>query len=471
MNIHTDIDQAVSAACRAAAAWARSDGPMRASLLESLAQTLEQNRAELVNLANAETHLGTARLNGELDRTVFQLRGFANYARQGLPFSAITDAAVAGSPPQGRPQITRVRVPLGPVAMFSASNFPFAFSVLGGDTASALAAGCPVVVKAHPAHPALSRAVFGLAQGTLAALGLPAGLITHIDMDCYEAGLQLVAHPGIQAVAFTGSLAGGKALARQIQSRAQPIPFYGELGSVNPVVVLPDALQQSIEDQARLLAQSITQGAGQFCTSPGLVLMLNTPEARTFSHRLAREVDQIKLHPMLSARIREGFSAGVALLASHADVEVLTGEQSATDVPRGFIGLTSAAAFLAHDSLRHEVFGASCLCVLADSMDQIQAVLLALGGSLTVTIWGADSDTKNNRELFRSAQSMAGRILFKGVPTGVAVTHAQHHGGPWPASTQPLFTSVGFTACDRFLRPLALQDAPAWLNESGGIPV
>ncbi|MES2944962.1 MAG: aldehyde dehydrogenase (NADP(+)) [Pseudomonadota bacterium] len=474
MNLYTEIDQAVSSACQAAAAWARSDGPMRASLLESLAHTLEQNRAGLVNLADAETRLGAPRLNGELDRTAFQLRGFADHARLGLPFSSITDAAVAGPPPQGKPQITRVRVPLGPVAMFSASNFPFAFSVLGGDTASALAAGCPVVVKAHPAHPALSRAVFSLAQDVLAGLELPAGLMTHIDMDSYEAGLQLVAHPGIQAVAFTGSLAGGQALARQIQSRAQPIPFYGELGSVNPVIVLPDALQNSIEDQARLLAQSITQGAGQFCTCPGLVLMLNTPGARTFAHRLAREVDQIKLHPMLSARIHEGFNTGVARLASHADVEVLTGGQPAAELKQrvhGFVGLTSATAFLAHQDLRHEVFGASCLCVLADSMEQIQAVLLALGGSLTVTIWGADTDTKNKRELFRSAQSMAGRILFKGVPTGVAVTHAQHHGGPWPASTQPLFTSVGFTACDRFLRPLALQDAPAWLTEAGGIPI
>ncbi|HYW55348.1 MAG TPA: aldehyde dehydrogenase (NADP(+)) [Polaromonas sp.] len=470
MTPHIEIDNAVSAAQAAAPHWAKSDGPRRADLLNALATGLEAERAELVALADRETKLGLPRLNGELDRTCFQLRRFADYARDGGPFACHADPAVAGPPPQGRPQITRVRVPLGPVAMFSASNFPFAFSVLGGDTASALAAGCPVVVKAHPAHPLLSRAVHQLTLRVLASLDLPAGLVGHIDEDSFEAGMALVAHPGIRAVAFTGSLSGGQALSKQAASRPRPIPFYGELGSINPVVVLPGALEQSLDEKARLLAGSVTQGAGQFCTSPGLVLMLDTPESHAFARALAREVAAVVLHPMLSPRISEGYKAGVRSLAAEDSVEVLAEPGWEHEKSSGFVGVTSASAFLDKERLRHEVFGSSCLCVLAKSMAQIHAVLEEVAGSLTVTLWGAEEESAENRLLLRTAQSIAGRVLFKGVPTGVAVTPAQHHGGPWPASTQALFTSVGLAAADRFLRPLALQDAPDWVSQSQGVP-
>lgn len=471
MTTLTDIDQAVSAAADAGKEWAHSNGARRAELLDALAASLEFDRTELVALADSETGLGLPRLNGELDRTCFQLRRFADYAREGGPFAQVTDSAVAGPPPQGRPQITKVRLPLGPVAMFSASNFPFAFSVLGGDTASALAAGCPVVVKGHPAHPKLSLRVHQLAQRVLANLGLPTGLIGHIGRDSFEAGLALVAHPAIQAVAFTGSLGGGQALSKQAASRTRPIPFYGELGSVNPVVVLPAAIAQSAKDPARLLASSITQGAGQFCTSPGLVIMLDAPASCEFAQALAQEVAAVSLHPMLSSRIAEGFESGVTALATHTGVKVLADGAREPGKLSGFVGMTSAAEFLANQTLQHEVFGASCLCVLADSMAQINTLLEAIGGSLTVTLWGADDDTAQNRLLLRSAQSIAGRVLFKGVPTGVAVTQAQHHGGPWPSSTVPLFSSVGLSAADRFLRPVALQDSPAWVNQAGGVPI
>ncbi|MDB5928733.1 MAG: aldehyde dehydrogenase [Polaromonas sp.] len=471
MTLHPDVDTAVALACEAAGAWAGSDGARRAALLDGLAAALENDRGALVALADNETHLGTARLNDELDRTCFQLRGFASLARNGGFYDRIDDAAVAGPPPAGRPRLTRVRVPVGPVAMFSASNFPFAFSVLGGDTASALAAGCPVVVKGHPAHISLSRRVHQLAQGVLRSLELPAGLIGHIDIDTYAAGLELVAHPGIQAVAFTGSLAGGQALGRQAQSRSQPIPFYGELGSVNPVVVLPEAIEQGAGGLAKTLAASITQGSGQFCTSPGLLMMLDSPGARALAGQLAVEVDQAGLHRMLSERIHQGYAQGVSTLKQHSEVRTLTSAASAEGVDGGFVGLTSAAAFLADEALRHEVFGAACVCVLATSLDELCAALAAVGGSLTTTLLGAEAGSERDLQVFRVAQKISGRVLFKGMPTGVAVTHAQHHGGPWPASTQPLFTSVGFTASDRFLRPVALQDAPAWLTARAGVPV
>ena len=469
MNLHNKVNAAVESATLVAHAWGLSNGPMRADLLDGLADALDRERGGLVALADIETHLGPARLNGELDRTTFQLRAFASQARSGVLFATIDDAAIAGPAPRGRPHLTRVQLPLGPVAVFSASNFPFAFSVLGGDSASALAAGCPVVVRAHPAHVSLSRAVHELARRVLNSLDLPEGLIGHVDADGYEAGLQLVGHPGIAAVAFTGSLAGGQALAGEIQMRARPIPFYGELGSINPVVVMPEALAQSGADDAKALAMSITQGAGQFCTSPGLLVMLDTPEAHLFVGQLAQQVDGVDLHAMLSSRIQAGFDAGVNALENHPEVRVMT-RRAAGPVSAGFVGLTSATAFLEYSDLRHEVFGACCLCVLADSIEQICAVLDAVGGSLTVTLWGAQCDNERNHQLLHAARKIAGRVLFKGVPTGVAVSHAQHHGGPWPASTQPLFTSVGLAATQRFLRPLALQDAPRWLLERAGIP-
>jgi len=448
-----------------------SHGLRRAALLDGLGEALENDRPALVALADSETHLGAARLNGEMDRTCFQLRGFASLVRSGGFYGRIDDPAVAGPLPAGRPHLTRVRVPLGPVAMFSASNFPFAFSVLGGDTASALAAGCPVVVKGYPAHIGLSRRVHQLAQGVLRSLELPEGLIGHIDLDTHAAGLELVAHPGIQAVAFTGSLAGGQALGRQAQSRSQPIPFYGELGSVNPVVVLPEAIEAGVDSLARTLAASITQGSGQFCTSPGVLMMLDSLDARALVGQLAVEIDQIGLHRMLSERIHQGYVQGVAALKRHPEVRTLTSAASAESASNGFVGLVSAAAFLANPALRHEVFGAACLCVLATSLDELCAALAAVGGTLTTTLLGADAGSERDRRVFCVAQKISGRVLFQGMPTGVAVAHAQHHGGPWPASTQPLFTSAGFTASDRFLRPVALQDTPLWLMERCGVPV
>lgn len=472
--MNSDIDTVVQASSASAAFWASTNPAQRAQLLQGLADALEQERTGLVAQAQEETHLGTSRLSGELDRTTFQLRGFASAVLRGQATPVDDEAAVDGLPPQGHPHLRRVRVPLGPVAMFSASNFPFAFSVLGGDTASALAAGCPVVIKGHPAHPKLSRAVHAIAQAVLGQLGIPIGLIGHMADDGLDAGLALVRHPQIQAVAFTGSLAGGVALAQAAQSRSQPIPFYGELGSVNPVVILPAKVAASYAELAKTLALSITQGVGQFCTSPGLILMLDTPEARLLARGLAQAVGEVALGPMLSSGIQRGFEAGVAAWAEHPSIEVMDAgvvSNSPQGTARGFVGVTSATSFLRDPVLHREVFGPACLCVLATSIDELCEVLHSVGGSLTVTLWGAEEGLPDQVALFRAAQTVAGRVLFSGVPTGVAVTLTQHHGGPWPASTQPLFTSVGYTAVERFLRPLALQDAPAWVLARRGVPV
>lgn len=466
-----EIDRAVAAAVAAQDGWAASSGEVRARLLRGLAEAIEARRGDLVALADRETSLGAGRLNGELDRTAFQLRGFAEQAASGAPYGVSDDPAVAGAPPAGRPRLTRVRVPVGPVAMFSASNFPFAFSVLGGDTASALAAGCTVVVKAHPGHPRLSQEVYDAAAAELARQGLPAGVLGLVEGASIDVGVQLVRHPDIAAVAFTGSFRGGAALQAECNARPVPIPFYGELGSINPIVALPAALASRGDELAKTLAASIAMGSGQFCTSPGVVLVHEDAASQAFIERFAESLKQQTPHAMLTPAIRQGFDAGTSRLAGHPGVQVLVqGESDPGGGPHPFLVQTDARTFVADHSLREEVFGPASVVVRVRSADEAADVLHAVGGSLTVTIWGADSASDEAKKLVRAATRIAGRVLFAGVPTGVAVTAAQHHGGPWPASTQPFTTSVGYAAMDRFLRPVALQDAPAWLLERKGVP-
>lgn len=456
------IDRAVTAAKAAAPTLAEAAPSQRARLLRGLAEALESQQAELVAIADQETGLGPARLNGEVARTAFQLRGFADEVEQGVPYRRVDDGAVAGAPPAGRPHLTRVQVPLGPVAMFSASNFPFAFSVLGGDTASALAAGCPVVVKTHSGHPQLSRAVYELARGVLAEQGWPAGVLGLVESRSRAGGSYLVQHPDIAAVAFTGSYQGGVALWKAANERARPIPFYGELGSINPLVVLPQVLERDGEALAQTLAGSITLGCGQFCTSPGVIVLFDHPASERFAAALGDALRPIATHRMLTDSMRRGFEDGVARIAGHPDVRSLfePAADGAGPAPRLFE--TSATAFIADAHLREEMFGPAAVVVKVKSTAEAVAVLEAIGGTLTATLWGVEDDTADNRALVRAAECIAGRVLFGGVPTGVAVCHAQQHGGPWPSSTQPQSTSVGFAALERFLRPVALQDAPAW---------
>ena len=464
------VDAAAHAAAEAFESWGASNGARRASLLRGLADALEAERAELVALADQETGLGAGRLNGELDRTAFQLRRFAELAERGAAFACIDDPAVAGAPPAGHPAMLRQRVPLGPVAMFSASNFPFAFSVLGGDTASALAAGCPVVVKAHNGHLLLSQRVHALAQRVLAAQELPAGLIGLIQGAGNEVGVRLVRHPAIAAGAFTGSTRGGAALQAEANARPRPIPFYGELGSINPVVALPAVLAARGPELATMLAGSIVLGCGQFCTNPGLIVLLDSPASDAFVQQLTEALAAQQPHGMLTTGLRSAFDHGVEHLLA-AGARPLLHEAGSAAAPRPFLAQVDAATFIERAALREEVFGPASLIVRAASVQQVLDVLATVGGSLTVTLWGAEHDSADNRALVRGAMAIAGRVLFAGVPTGVAVSAGQQHGGPWPSSTQPMSTSVGDAALERFLRPVCLQDAPAWLLARQGQPV
>ncbi len=465
----SEIDAAVRAAHDAFADWQSSDGHIRAALLKALALALEQDRENLVSLADQETGLGLPRLNGELDRTAFQLRRFATIAQNGGAFAFTDDPAVAGGPPAGHPAMMRVRMPLGPVAMFSASNFPFAFSVLGGDTASALAAGCSVVVKAHSGHLHTSGRVFGLARQVIAALGLPEGLIQMVQGAGSQVGVALIQHPLIAAGAFTGSTRGGAALRDAARARARPIPFYGELGSINPVVATPAALAKGGDALVQTLAGSITLGCGQFCTNPGLLVLQRSPESQAFVAALTQALQAIQPHAMLTKGMRQALDQGTAAQLA-AGARALLNTPVSDICPKPFLAEVDAATFIENHQLQEEVFGPASLIVWTDSAQQTLQVLQTVGGTLTVTFWGADNDTPEVRRLVRGAMAIAGRVLFAGVPTGVAVTAAQQHGGPWPSSTEPMTTSVGDAALDRFLRPVSLQDMPAWLVQRQGRP-
>lgn len=464
------VDAAVEAAAQAFASWQASSGATRGTLLRALAEAIESDRDELVSIADNETALGPVRLNGELDRTAFQLRRFADMAERGVAFESILDPAVSGAPPIGHPAMVLQRVPLGPVAMFSASNFPFAFSVLGGDTASALAAGCSVVIKAHTAHLVLSNRMLGLIQKVLVAQNLPAGLIGMVQGGGSDVGVRLVAHPLIAAGAFTGSTRGGAALQAVANARPRPIPFYGELGSINPVVALPSILQARGTELATLLAGSINQGCGQFCTSPGVIVLLDDPASDAFVVQLTAALKALQPHAMLTPGIRQAFDNGTAHIAAASGIKVLLQEAGNPEAPRPFLAQTDAVNFIVKSELREEVFGPASLIVRAASMTEALQVLESVGGSLTVTLWGAEQENSDTRALVRGAMNVAGRVLFSGVPTGVAVTTAQQHGGPWPSSTEPMTTSVGDAAINRFLRPVCIQDAPSWLLNRNGQP-
>jgi acyl-CoA reductase-like NAD-dependent aldehyde dehydrogenase len=476
-STQTDIDAAATAAASAFPLWQASSGAQRATLLRALAAGLEAGREALVAIADQETALGPVRLNGELDRTAFQLRRFADIAERGVPFDYVDDPVVAGAPPAGHPAMQRWSVPVGPVAMYAASNFPFAFSVLGGDTAAALAAGCSVVIKGHPGHPQLTQQTYALIQQVLAAQKLPSGLVGLVQGSSNDVGVQLVRHPAIAAASFTGSTRGGAALAAEAAARPRPIPFYGELGSINPVIALPAELQANGATLATTLAGSITLGCGQFCTNPGVIVLIDALQADAkavndaFVQQLGQALAGQNPHAMLTQGMRSNFDKGIAHWGESGASFVVHEVAAAGQPPRPVLAQVSAADFIAKAVLREEVFGPSSLVVRAASVAQALQVLQAVGGSLTVTVWGAQSDSADVQSLVRGAMAMAGRVLFAGVPTGVAVTAAQQHGGPWPSSTRPESTSVGDAALARFLRPVSLQDAPAWLTARQGRPL
>lgn len=458
----------VDAAVRAAHATRHSlrDRAVRAALLRNAAEELAEAGEELVATADAETALGTPRLTGELGRTTGQLRAFADEVEEGGHLDVIIDHADDDATPP-RPDLRRYKIPLGVVAVYAASNFPLAFSVPGGDTASALAAGCPVVVKAHPDHPATSALVERLLRRAAVRSGLSEDVIAVVHG--FQAGVDLVTHPLVSAAGFTGSVRGGRALFDAAAARPVPIPFHGELGSLNPVVVSEAAAEQRAEQLGTGLGGSMTLSAGQFCTKPGFVLAPQGEAGDRLVSALGEELSRAVPGVLLDGRMREAFLAGAAERAALPEVETPVtagaGEDGDRTVGAGF--LTVPAARLTEDGphqlLLEECFGPITVVARYRDEDEAAAVLSRLPGNLTATVHLSDAECAGEGDgaarLLAAVTPIAGRVLVNGWPTGVAVTHAQHHGGPYPATTSTS-TSVGSTAIERWLRPVTYQNTP-----------
>lgn len=437
----------------------------RARLLEAIAEALEARGPDLTAAGCAETGLPEARLEGERARTTGQLRHFAAVLRRPDWASPAHDPALPDRKPLPRPELFRIDMALGPVAVFGASNFPLAFSVAGGDTASALAAGCPVVVRGHPAHPATGEIAAEAIAGAIAAQGLPGGVFSFLQGPGHDLGAGLVQAPQIAAVGFTGSPAGGQALARLCAARPVPIPFYGELGAVNPVFLLPAALAARGAALARDWVASLTLGAGQFCTNPGVVVLAEGLGADAFSAEAEALLRAAPAQTMLTPAIASAYHAGAARTAAATGAPAPAAGEGRQGLP--VLLQVSGDDWLANPALAHEVFGPFGLIVRCTDTTQMQEVAACLEGQLTATLQLVSADHALARTLVPVLARKAGRVLANGWPTGVEVADSMVHGGPWPATTHPGFTSVGSLAIRRWLRPVCFQNLPHGLLPAG----
>jgi 2,5-dioxopentanoate dehydrogenase len=417
----------------------------------------------LINRAMDETGLPSGRLQGERGRTVNQLKMFADLLRDGSWVDARIDTAQPDRTPIPKSDIRYMNFSIGPVVVFGASNFPLAFSTAGGDTASALAAGCPVIVKAHESHPGtnelVSRAILKAAKNT----GMPDGVFSSLNGGP-EIGKKLVQHPRVKAIGFTGSFKGGKSIYDLAQQRDEPIPVYAEMGSVNPVFLLSEKLKESAEELAVQYAGSVTLGVGQFCTNPGLLIGVESDHLNHFRKKLADELGKIEPECMLNPGIARNYKEIREQFLSHKDVEVYTKPGSEPDTFGGpALAAVEADAFINDPNLHEEVFGPFTLIVTCKSKEELSKVAKKLEGQLTISFLGTDTELPEYASLVSIAREKAGRIIFNGVPTGVEVCPSMQHGGPFPATTDSKFTSVGTAAIKRFVRPVAFQDCPETL--------
>lgn len=459
-----EADRALELAQRAFEDPRLHDPGVRSAFLRRIATEIEGLGEDLLQCAGEETGLPAGRLQGERGRTVNQIRMFADLVDEGSWVGARIDHGDPGRKPVPKPDLRRMLVPIGPVAVFGASNFPLAFSVAGGDTASALAAGNPVVCKAHPAHPGTSELVATALAAAARALDLPEGVFSMLHGASHEIGLHLARHPAVKAVAFTGSQAGGRALFDAAAGRSDPIPVYAEMGSINPVFLLPDILKTDSERIAQGLVQSVALGVGQFCTNPGLIVAPRGAALDRFLAAVRAAVSETAPGTMLHPGIQSAFERGVTTFCSRPGVDVLarsTAPPDAAKTQAAAIALvTDAPTFLGDRQLSQEVFGPSSLIVACNDAGEMRDVASALEGNLTATVHATAEEIVRHADLVRVLRGKVGRLIFNGYPTGVEVGHAMQHGGPYPATTDAKETSVGTAAIFRFLRPVCYQDWP-----------
>ncbi len=456
-----EVAQAVELAVEAFKTTRNLPTQTRALFLERAASEIEALGDTLLEITDTETGLGMVRLRGELARTTNQLRAFAALLREGSFVDAIIDTALPNRTPAPRPDIRRMSFPVGPVAVFTPNNFPFAFGTAGGDTASALAAGCPVIVKGHPSYPATSELIAGAITQAVEASGLPAGYFAFLQGSQIEVGQALVRQTGLRAIAFTGSYRGGRAIMDAAASRPHPIPVFAEMGSLNPILLLPGAIAASPDRLADGLVGSVTGGSGQFCTKPGLVFILKDNSA--FIEQFSRKMQEKQPAVLLNEAVERGLKTGVAETAKNDAVILRTGGTPIEDAGYCFANTvmqTTAAAFLNDQNLQREHFGPVTMFVVCDSLDGMTAAVEGLEGNLTAAIHATEDELETAGALFDLLREKAGRLLLNGFPTGVEVVHSMVHGGPFPATSASGTTSVGVTAIRRFLRPVAFQNLP-----------
>ncbi len=459
---NTEVELACKKAASAFQVYRKKSGIEKAIFLETIADEIKAWGDQLIEICCAETALPKARIEGERGRTVNQLVMFATMLREGSWLDARIETADPSRTPLPKPDIRYMHVGLGPVVVFGASNFPLAFSVAGGDTASALAAGCPVIVKVHSAHPATGELVGRAIQAAAKKTNMPDGVFSMLHGDGSIVGMQLVKHKYIKAVGLTGSFKAGKALFDAAAKRDEPIPVYAEMGSTNPVFVLPEAMRINKEKIAQGYAASVTLGVGQFCTNPGLLLYKNGDGANEFTHQLKEEFEKTSGGAMLTETIFRSYSEGVAHHASMKEISVLANGTKVEGVNRAHPVLfkTTSHVLEAHHELSEEIFGPTSVVIEMNSKEETLSIARNLSGHLTATVHGTEKDLLEYRELLDILEQKAGRVVINGFPTGVEVCHAMVHGGPYPATTDGRSTSVGTAAIFRFTRAVSYQGMP-----------
>jgi len=452
-----EIDQVMQDAWKAFLQYRKTTLKQRAGFMRTIGTEMTAISAELIPTVMEETHLPEARVKNELARTIFQLTSYGAACEAGHWLEARIDTANAE---KGDPDIRKMQVPLGPVVVFGASNFPFAYSTAGGDTASAFAAGCPVVVKAHPAHPRTSELVAKAIFSAADKCGMPKGVFGHVHGAGFETGKALVTHPHTRAVGFTGSYGGGKALFDWANQRKVPIPVFAEMGSINPVFVMPDKLKQSAKEVAGLYAGSITLGTGQFCTNPGLIIGIDNEDLQTFIHELGAAIQKITPGTMLHPGIAKAYGEKRKAALEQKDVQTIAISEVQPKEEQGAPTLASATAeaFFNNPLLHQEVFGPYSLVIRCKDQAEMLRVAGHLEGQLTCTMMATEKDIHEHAELVDTVQDLCGRFIHNGVPTGVRVALSMQHGGPFPATTDSRFTSVGADGIKRWVRPLSFQN-------------
>ncbi len=454
------INQVMNEAHLAFLSYKNFPGKKKAEFLRSIADEMELLGDTLVKTAMRETNLPEARIINERGRTTGHCRMFADLVEEGSWAEVRIDTALPNRIPAPKPDIRKMLVSIGPVVVFGAANFPLAYSTAGGDTASALAAGCPVIVKAHPAHPETSALVTSAIHKAMEKTGMPKGVFQHVFGNSFEVGQALVKHPLTKAVGFTGSLAGGKALFDIANQRPEPIPVFAEMSSINPVILLPETLKKEAASTAQKLAASITLGVGQFCTNPGLIIAMEGEGLQQFINTLAQEIRRSLPGTMLHQGIADNYSAKLkrALEQKGVTVEAESAEAGSSAQGRPLVASAPAQEFIKSPALAEEVFGPFSLIIRCSDRDELCSVVNRLHGQLTTTIMGDESEVAQHSNLLNVIIEKAGRVILNGVPTGVEVCPAMMHGGPFPATTDSRFSAVGIDAIKRFARPVAFQN-------------